>query len=408
MGTCLFSDRNLSCRHNSHNPSTPPLPYHEGRTFGFSRVFAWWVVDHVCFLILDHHQGGSAYRGPEFEAGVSKGEDAKGEDAKGEDARGEGVLPTTPLPPSTQHKASSSKEDCAELKATYVSTFRKNTADEFGGLNGDDLLPLLINNVRRQKFGTSNSMVVLDIGGNIGTVSVSMASSMVQVWNKILMNDVEPGAKHSLGVHGTAPPSKDILVAFEPLPTNFEILEKLFKHARLADSLDARAENLAVADKSGEVYFTKADYPGDQQQAILPAKTSTSVTVQAVTLEEYVKEKNFEHIDLIKCDVEGFDPLVIKGSLGILDRVDLFVFEYNSKWRSTGGVLKTIVGLFDQHGLDCFFIGERNLIPLTGNFWDDAYEFYTWSNVLAISRSSPYTNFPKSYSMDVTHADCTE
>jgi hypothetical protein len=59
-------------------------------------------------------------------------------------------------------------------------------------------------------------------------------------------------------------------------------------------------------------------------------------------------------------------------------------FEYNTKWAAAGihslaGTVTWLSGL----GYDCHLITKEGLIPLYGRWWDDAYEFWQWSNVLS-------------------------
>ena len=50
-------------------------------------------------------------------------------------------------------------------------------------------------------------------------------------------------------------------------------------------------------------------------------------TVQVVTLSDFMTEQNISNISLLKIDVEGLEPQVIKGAGELLSNIDNIIFE---------------------------------------------------------------------------------
>ena len=109
---------------------------------------------------------------------------------------------------------------------------------------------------------------------------------------------------------------------------SFEPVARL--HKQLEDNCGkyARCNHLGVGDECGElkIHYGKHDvshsFSKDDQNL---GGEVTSV----VTVDSYCKEHNIERIDLLKIDVEGFEPQVIKGASGLLaaQKVDLILVE---------------------------------------------------------------------------------
>lgn len=73
-------------------------------------------------------------------------------------------------------------------------------------------------------------------------------------------------------------------------------------------------------------------------------------------------------------------------------KVDFMQFEYNQRWHEVPNhnasthSLKAIVAHLENHGYDTFLIGGRNLYQLSRGLWDEKFEFWAWSNCIALSR----------------------
>jgi FkbM family methyltransferase len=129
--------------------------------------------------------------------------------------------------------------------------------------------------------------VVLDIGANFGIYSILIASSS------------EKSQVHS----------------FEPIERTASLLRDNAKR----NCVDTRVivNNLAVGSKPGRMIITADRYAGNY--LITGKKYHGDVQeVSVIRIDDYVYEKGIKHLDLIKCDVEGAELLVMRGAEKVL------------------------------------------------------------------------------------------
>ena len=128
----------------------------------------------------------------------------------------------------------------------------------------------------------------------------------------------------------------------------------------------------------------------------------------------------------MKIDVEGHETAVIKGMIHLLQlkKVRILVAEYAVFWndlfynivRKQGDYhvklsdvpepnLKSFQGLLHSLGYNVYLISKQQLVPISGLWWDDFYEFCTmppkmlgtqnwgWHDVLIVVRGSAEETF---------------
>ena len=132
-------------------------------------------------------------------------------------------------------------------------------------------------------------MTVFDIGAQSGYFSL------------LLSKLVGPGGK---------------VIAFEPLPANFRILEENVRLNRLTN-VSVREE--AVAEHSGNISF---EFPASEPTLIAGPLLDTDsrgiFNVKAVSLDD-LHAANHARVDFIKMDVEGAETGVLRGALKLLE-----------------------------------------------------------------------------------------
>lgn len=88
----------------------------------------------------------------------------------------------------------------------------------------------------------------------------------------------------------------------------------------------------AVGDHQGEVafYSTPGSSDASSLSGVNAGVMATKTTVPLVTIDSIVEDKGIDRVGFIKIDVEGFEPLAIKGASETIkrDQPDLF-FEYH-------------------------------------------------------------------------------
>lgn len=228
-----------------------------------------------------------------------------------------------------------------------------NGLDSFEG----ETIPLFIKLVSR-----SRSMNIIDIGANTGLYAITAAIE-------------NPSAK---------------VYAFEPHPGIFKYLKNNIK----TNSLDnITAEQSALTNHNGiiDLYIPAGMY-GEIEYKIPTTsstlkdfrKSSETITVPAIKLDTYCKEKNIKDVDLLKIDTEGTEHIIIEGGLETITRdqpiiicevlegiTERFLHEllspigYEYYWLSGSGLVKheMISGHSDKN-MNYLFVTQRRKAAL--------------------------------------------
>jgi FkbM family methyltransferase len=135
-------------------------------------------------------------------------------------------------------------------------------------------------------------MNVIDIGGNIGITTVTIA--------------------RKIGRRGK-------LYSFEPIPEYFNILKKNISSNRLEN---ARVHELAVTDQVGRARL----YQKELSSRIVFEEGAKKFNVSTTTIDRFLDEEKIERIDLINMDCEGSELLVLKGARETLRKNKVKIF----------------------------------------------------------------------------------
>jgi FkbM family methyltransferase len=133
------------------------------------------------------------------------------------------------------------------------------------------------------KDSLPNESVFLDVGANRGVFSL-LAADLV--------------------IHPR-------VFAFEPHPTTFKWLKQNFDQTG-KDCFTAL--NLAVSNKAGEVRFSSSNASATNRIVRDDNAGLPTIPVPAITLDQFIGEQQLNRIDLLKIDVEGFEPNVLRGA----------------------------------------------------------------------------------------------
>jgi FkbM family methyltransferase len=144
-----------------------------------------------------------------------------------------------------------------------------------------------------------NDPVILDVGANIGVTSAIIAV-------------LRPAA---------------IIYSFEPSPETLGFLSETVRPFG-----NVTAVPIAMSDKPGTMRFLDNATSASASHLINGNSLGGStIEISVSTIDEFVKERSIERIDLIKIDVEGFEPDVISGARETIGRLRPGVFvEVNS------------------------------------------------------------------------------
>ena len=188
-----------------------------------------------------------------------------------------------------------------------------------------------------------DGMTVVDIGANVGYYTV-LFSRLV-------------------GPHGR-------VYAFEPDPDSYEYLKK---NLILNNCTNVIVERKAVSDKTGELVFHHytSKIAGDGRtfdtliDDYVDAIGDEIIHVPSVSMKDYFDGM---HLDFVKCDVEGAEPLVFKGMNRFIDDGVMIVFEVYT--RITNGSEKLLLRMLEKKGYRFLMLteGKKTVDELTSPF----------------------------------------
>ncbi len=183
--------------------------------------------------------------------------------------------------------------------------------------------------------------IALDIGANIGCHTLVMASSVGE---------------------------KGRVLAFEPNP---KMLTRLRANVRLNgfEQVDLFATALGNQSGSGSI-FIPADTEHNQGVASMHrcnlASGSQEVSIAVQSLDDVVREKRLQRVDLIKMDVEGHEWEVLLGAKQTLERFrPILVFEFSHRqWRNAGFSPEQVEELLSEFGYQLYVMREQFIMSI--------------------------------------------
>lgn len=214
----------------------------------------------------------------------------------------------------------------------------------------------------RQIASTFGTLVVLDVGANVGTYAAAVLE---------------------------ASPDADIH-AFEPHPGTFERLQ------RRASTVGFTAVNLACGDRPGtlELFDYAGSASGTEHASIHKAvieqvhgQAARSWTVGVTTVDRYLDEVDLPHVNLLKVDTEGHEYAVLLGAQGAMARghFDLIQFEFNEMNIVARRFMLDFFELLE--GFSLFRLLPDGLLPIMSTGEPLLREVYAFQNVVAVRAS---------------------
>ena len=185
--------------------------------------------------------------------------------------------------------------------------------------------------IMEEKIKVGN--IVVDVGANIGLHTLNMA--------KIVGNTGQ-------------------VFAFEPDPSNFEILEK---NVKINNYQNIILEQKAVGDKNGRTTLYQSDHPGMHRIFPQTKQAKGQVQVELTSLDKYFIDSNLaDKINFIKIDVEGLEFSVLKGMKNILknNKKIKILFEFAPKNTMEAGFTPIeLLNYLTSHDFKLYCIDER-------------------------------------------------
>jgi FkbM family methyltransferase len=104
------------------------------------------------------------------------------------------------------------------------------------------------------------------------------------------------------------------VIAFEPDPTNFSLLEK---NCKTNGCRNVTLENLALSDRDGEAKLHLSDVNRGDHRMSSSDDSLQTIVIKTVRLADYLKQD--DRFDLLKMDIQGHEFHALKGMGDLLD-----------------------------------------------------------------------------------------
>jgi FkbM family methyltransferase len=126
------------------------------------------------------------------------------------------------------------------------------------------------------------------------------------------------------------------VVAFEPEPNNLRLLER---NIQLNAIRNARVEPVALGNKddTASLFIYKNSNQG--RHSLVASAGMTQIEVPVRRLDDVIRtqDRSFETIDLIKIDVEGYEPFALAGATDSIAKARVLALEFSPELiRKTG------------------------------------------------------------------------
>jgi len=172
--------------------------------------------------------------------------------------------------------------------------------------------------------------------------------------------------------------------AFEPMPDNAATLRRTIERNSISH---LHLNEVAVAESPGfrTLYYPDASWGNSGWATLVTSERKHhSIVVPVITLDQYVRQHQIEHVRLIKLDIEGAELLALQGATDLLarpDAPDLFL-EINPHYLVSQGIDSRAVTQFvAAQGYTVSVFGKRT--PL-----DPAQLITTMVNVYCVKQKT--------------------
>jgi FkbM family methyltransferase len=184
-------------------------------------------------------------------------------------------------------------------------------------------------------------MTFVDVGANVGYYTL-LAASLVGRRGRVL--------------------------AFEPSPYAFDRLVDAITRNNLSQVCAIQS---GLGDGSGERRLFLPSERGNHSPSMVPNGGGRPINVSVQQLDDWLTEHEVDCVDLMKIDVEGFEPNVIRGAAKYIQqgKVRAILCEFNTYWLETNGCsspqlydLLTSFGFVSSQGEPDFELDIQNIL----------------------------------------------
>ena len=154
----------------------------------------------------------------------------------------------------------------------------------------------LIEEYKSKNFEIKDTDVIIDVGGHIGLFSL-YASQFCK---------------------------NGLIYSFEPVPENYNLL---IDNIQSNDLNQIKSFNLAVSNSNSNVKLYLND---DEAGHSMFSKSSKTITVDSISLQQIFDDNNIENCNFLKLDCEGTEYEILQNlPLSYFDKIEKIVIEYH-------------------------------------------------------------------------------
>ncbi len=191
----------------------------------------------------------------------------------------------------------------------------------------------------------NTELIVIDIGANIGAFSLKLARKCL-----------DKNQKYTI-------------YAFEPNKVIFSLLKNNLSINKLI-SKDIFPFQIPLGDKNKKVNFLNKQKNSGGSKVLKNKKdielNIETVQLQQTSLDYFVDKNQIDHVDIIKIDVEGYEPIVLDGCIKTIKKFKpLLYIEITPLWfKNIGRSSVELLNLLKTMGYEIFLDDNNILKPI--------------------------------------------
>jgi FkbM family methyltransferase len=186
------------------------------------------------------------------------------------------------------------------------------------------------------------SQIVFDVGANVGWYTLNISRAIAR-----------------RGGH---------VYAFEPIPSTFATLQYNVRLNALQSCTTLTNVGLGEENRTVEFFLPKTTGSvAASQRPLFEQQENDRIVARIIRLDDFISERGIKRLDLLKCDIEGAELLMLKGGMDSIGRFRPVIFlELLRKWSKAYGYHPNdVITLLAAQGYHCFAITAAGLERMT-------------------------------------------
>jgi FkbM family methyltransferase len=220
----------------------------------------------------------------------------------------------------------------------------------------DQLIDVSCHGVLLQLPGRDVTILPSLMNGTYEVLELEMLETLLRPGMTVVDVGANVGIHTSIAARSVAP--SGTVYGFEPVPENFEILVRNLARNEISNVV---VEQLAVGSEVGRSTIHLEDHSIGTHSLLRHESSSStkSLSVAVTTLDSYFARQMPDVVNLLKIDVEGYEPNVLRGAVALLGRTEQLLIEYNRVSIEANGGVNAFIELLA--GFDFLYeINERS------------------------------------------------